>query len=302
MALQGILNSKLSVRISILIGRFLSPEIGYKFSRSIASILTRFENTDLSKHIRANQFVVNGETNSHRELVEKTKDVLEHAGRCYYDLNHFFNKPEKLESMVPFSEPMREFIKICQQDQGYMVIAPHVSNFDLVVCGLVQHGFRGKVLSYPNPGSGYQLQNEIRASFGLDVSPLGDSKFEAEIVSYLKNGGVTATGVDRPVPGRKKKHYLSFFGKPSPLPVGYITTALAADVPVIAVTAYMLPSGQYGFMHSGPITLKRYKNKLDEIILNTEMVLEKIEGFIQKFPQQWLMYYPVWPDFQDERI
>jgi lauroyl/myristoyl acyltransferase len=197
---------------------------------------------------------------------------------------------------------MREFIKICQQDQGYMVIAPHVSNFDLVVCGLVQHGFRGKVLSYPNPGSGYQLQNEIRASFGLDVSPLGDSKFEAEIVGYLKNGGVTATGVDRPVPGRKKKHYLSFFGKPSPLPVGYITTALAADVPVIAVTAYMLPSGQYGFMHSGPITLKRYKNKLDEIILNTEMVLEKIEGFIQKFPQQWLMYYPVWPDFQDERI
>ncbi len=302
MALQGILNSKFSVQVSILIGRIFSPETGYRVSRSIASLISRFENADITKAIRANQFVATGETKSHQELVEITKNVLEHAGRCYYDLNHFFNKPEKLESMVPFTEPMREFIDICQQDQGYMVIAPHISNFDLVVCELVQHGFRGKVLSYPNPGSGYQLQNEIRASFGMDVAPLGDSRFEAEIVSFLKNGGVTATGVDRPVPGRKKKHYVGFFGKPSPLPVGYITTALAADVPVIAVTAYMLPTGQYGFMHSGPIILKKYKNKLDEIILNTEMVLEKIEGFIQKVPEQWLMFYPVWPDLQDERI
>lgn len=285
-----------------MIGRYLSPKVGYRVSQSIASLVSRFENADITKAIRANQFIVNGETNSHRDLVEKTKNVLGHAGRCYYDLNHFFNKPEKLESMVPFSESMKDFIKICQQDQGYLVIAPHLSNFDLVVCGLVQHGFKAKVLSYPNPGTGYQLQNEIRSSFGMDVAPLGDSRFEAEIVNYLKNGGVAATGVDRPVPGRKKRHYVNFFGKPSPLPVGYITTALAADVPVIAVASYMLPSGQYDLMNSGPITLKRYRNKLDEIILNTEMVLEKIEGFIQKVPEQWLMFYPVWPDFQDERI
>lgn len=285
-----------------MIGRYLSPKVGYRVSQSIASLVSRFENADITKAIRANQFIVNGETNSHRDLVEKTKNVLGHAGRCYYDLNHFFNKPEKLESMVPFSESMKDFIKICQQDQGYLVIAPHLSNFDLVVCGLVQHGFKAKVLSYPNPGTGYQLQNEIRSSFGMDVAPLGDSRFEAEIVNYLKNGGVAATGVDRPVPGRKKRHYVNFFGKPSPLPVGYITTALAADVPVIAVASYMLPSGQYDLMNSGPITLKRHRNKLDEIILNTEMVLEKIEGFIQKVPEQWLMFYPVWPDFQDERI
>ncbi|NOQ39695.1 MAG: hypothetical protein GQ562_05190 [Anaerolineales bacterium] len=302
MTLQAILNSKFSVRVSVMIGRYLSPKVGYRVSQSIASLVSRFENADITKAIRANQFIVNGETNSHRDLVEKTKNVLDHAGRCYYDLNHFFNKPEKLESMVPFSEPMRDLIKICQQDQGYLVIAPHISNFDLVVCGLVQHGFKAKVLSYPDPGTGYQLQNEIRSSFGMDVEPLGDSWLEAEIVNYLKNGGVAATGVDRPVPGRKKRHYVNFFGKPSPLPVGYITTALAADVPVIAVAAYMLPSGQYGLMNSGPITLKRHKNKLDEIILNTEMVLEKIEGFIKKVPEQWLMFYPVWPDFQDERI
>ncbi len=113
MTLQAILNSKFSVRVSVMIGRYLSPKVGYRVSQSIASLVSRFENADITKSIRANQFIVNGETNSHRDLVEKTKNVLDHAGRCYYDLNHFFNKPEKLESMVPFSEPMRDLIKIC---------------------------------------------------------------------------------------------------------------------------------------------------------------------------------------------
>ncbi|MGB2964303.1 MAG: lysophospholipid acyltransferase family protein [Anaerolineales bacterium] len=302
MANQNFFNSIYAVRASILIGKTLPPKIGYAFCRSFSTFLTRFENLAISRSIRANQFIVNGEKNTRAELIQQTQRILEHAGKCYYDLYHFFTKPEKLESMVPFSESMRKFIQICQQKSGLMVVSPHISNFDLVICGLAQNGFRGKILSFPNPGSGYQLQNEIRVNFGLDITPLGDSKLEAEIVNYLKNGGVTATGVDRPVPGRKKKHYVKFFGQPSPLPVGYITTALAADVPVMVVSAFMHPNGQYGFMYSDPIPLKRYKNKLDDIILNTEMILEKIEGYIRKVPEQWLMYYPVWPDTLKEGI
>lgn len=70
----------------------------------------------------------------------------------------------------------------------------------------------------------------------------------------------------------------------------------------MVVSAFMHPNGQYGFMYSDPIPLKRYKNKLDDIILNTEMILEKIEGYIRKVPEQWLMYYPVWPDTLKEGI
>jgi KDO2-lipid IV(A) lauroyltransferase len=302
MALQGILNSKFSVRVSILIGRYLPPKLGYRFGRSISIFISRLENADITKSIRANQYIANGETNTRQELIEKTQRVLEHAGKCYYDMYRIYNRPDLLESLVPYSEPMKEFIELSQQDQGYMVITPHLSNFDLVITRLVQEGFKAKVLSYPNPGTGYQLQNEIRASQGMDIVPLGDSKLEAELITFLKNGGITATGVDRPVPGRKRRHYVNFFGRPSPLPIGYLTTALAADVPVIAVAAYMLPTGQYSFMHSGPIPLKRYKNKLDEIRINAEMVLKTVEGFIRQVPEQWLMYYPVWPDLEDKEI
>jgi lauroyl/myristoyl acyltransferase len=293
---NSLLNSKLSVQLSILIGKYLPKRVGYGLSHGLGSLLGSFQSWEINKAIHANQSIVNPAAATSDELREISKKVLAHAGKCFYDLYHFFNKPTMVEVMVPVSDSIREFIKLSHEGQGYVVVAPHLSNFDLVVCSLVKYGFKGKVLSYPNPGSGYQLQNQIRSSFGLDVVPLGDSNLDSEITTYIREGGMVATGVDRPLPGRKKRHFVNFFGRPSPLPVGYITTALAADVPVIAVTAIMEPDGTYGFRHSGPITLQKHKNKLDEIILNTELVLKKVEEYIKLAPEQWLMFYPVWPD------
>lgn len=302
MAVQQFLNSKFAVRFSILVGNYLPKTAGYRFAEFIGKILSSFQNLEINRNIRANQYVANGETSTHQELVALSRKVLTHAGECYYDLYHFINKSDELEELVPLTGQMREFIELSKKDRGFVVVAPHLSNFDLVVSRLVTEGFQGKVLSYPNPGSGYQLQNQIRESYGLDFTPLGDSEVEASTIDFLKKGGVVATGVDRPLPDRKRKHFVSFFGRPSPLPVGYISTALAADVPIIAVTAITEPNGNYGFRHSGFIELKKYSNKLENIFLNAELVLQKIEEFIKLAPHQWLMYYPVWPDLLDKGL
>ena len=300
--MQKLLNSKFSVRLSILIGKSMPQRMGAWFIKSISSIIGSIDNLDLTRSIRSNQSVVNGGSLSGLELAQRTKQVLSHAGHCYYDLYHYYDMQEKLETIVPWTETMTELVNYSQEDQGYLVVAPHLSNFDLVIARLVKGGFKAKVLSYPNPGSGYQLQNEIRKSFGMDVVPLGDSRLEAEIVEHLKAGGVVATGVDRPVPNRKKRHFTQFFGRPSPLPLGYVSTALAADVPIIVVAAFMHPDGSYGLRISKPIMLINYENKLDDIILNAERVLKKIEEFIMLSPEQWLMYYPVWPDQMSEDL
>ena len=302
MSIQNILNSKLSVQFSILIGKYLPKNLGYSVGRQLGSLIGSFRNWDINRNIRLNQFVIQGEKLTKAQLVRSAKDVLTHAGRCYYDFHHYINRPDALNDLVPLTDEMREFIELSKQKQGYMVIAPHLSNFDLVVSRLIRGGFIGRVLSYSNPGSGYQLQNEIRKSYGMELTPLGDPGVEAATIEYLKNGGTVATGVDRPLSTRKKRHFVNFFGMPSPLPLGYITTALAADVPIIVVTAYMLPDGKYGFKHSGPIPLKKYASRLDNILLNAEMVLKEIETFIKLAPEQWLMYYPVWPDLMEKGL
>ena len=302
MAIQNILNSKFSVQFSILIGKYLPLKWGYSFTNLLGSLIGSFRNWDINRNIRLNQYVVQGERLTSAELNRAAKNVLTHAGRCYYDLHHYIDRLDELEDLIPWTDQMQEFINLTEQDQGFMVVAPHISNFDLVVSRLVRGGYQGRVLSYPNPGSGYQLQNEIRKSYGLELTPLDDPDVEAESISYLRSGGVVATGVDRPVPTRKRRHYVNFFGRPSPLPLGYITTALAADVPIIVVTAYMLPDGRYAFKSTNLIHLRKFGNKLDNILLNAEMVIKEIERFIKLAPEQWLMYYPVWPDLLERGL
>jgi len=270
--------------------------------RNLAKFIAGKKDLEINRALRLNQYVANDMGNSRLELIDKCSTIMSHASKCFIDFYRAYDKPDLLESLVPFTKQMQDFIDLSQQNQGYMVVAPHLSNFDLVVSSLVKHGFKGKVLSYSNPGSGYQLQNEIRRSIGMDILPLGDPNLETEIIQYLKEGGIAATGVDRPMPGRKKRHYVNFFDRPSPLPVGYIPTALAADVPVIVVTALMEEDGTYGFRQSDPIILKKYSNKMDDIKLNAERVLKRVEHFIRLVPEQWLMYYPVWPDLLTEEI
>ena len=302
MALKGIFNSKFSIQGSLLLGKYLPKNVGYQIISRIASFIAHRTDLDITRAIRANQFVVRGKCNSRQELINISKEVLEHAGRCFYDLYYTYSKPEVLSNLVPHSESMESFIELCADGRGYVVVAPHLSNFDLVVCGLVRYGLQAKVLSFPNPGKGYQFQNELRESFGLDVTPLGASNLEGEIIEYLKKGGVVATGVDRPIPGRKRRHFVNFFGQPSPLSAGYISTALAADVPVIVVKSYMLPDGTYGFQYADPLPMERIGNKIENIKHNTERILKQVEVYIKEVPGQWLMYYPVWPDVLNEGL
>lgn len=299
MDVQQFLNSKIVARISIAMGKSFPPFLGYKIGTLISRLLTWNRNAKMNQAIRLNQWVIHDGSISEKELHQKNRSVLKHAARCYYDYYHTLSDEEAVCELVPKSEEIEAFLELSKKDHGLFVVAPHLSNFDLVVRALVIYGLEAKVLSYENPTGAYQIQNEIRASTGLNVTPLNDARVYAETIEYLKSGGVAATGVDRPVPRRKQKHMVHFFGRPSALPVGHISLALAADVPISVVGVKLSPKGTYQFLHTGPLPLKRHSNRIEEMIRNAEMILEVIEGYIRQAPEQWLMFYPAWPQLQD---
>lgn len=300
MDVQDILNSKMGAYLSIFIGRSLPPTLGYNIGHAFSRVLSAFENSKLIRSIRANQWVIHGESLNKEDQLAVTKSVLKHAARCYYDLYHSFSDEDRIKELVPLSSPIESFLQQSADGAGTLVVAPHLSNFDLVVRALATYGFEAKILTHENPRGAYHVQNNLRASSGLDVTPLRDSKVYIEAIDHLKKGGIAATAIDRPVPQRKQKHRIKFFGRPSDLPVGHISMALAADVPITVVAAKMAPDGHYQFLHSGPIPMTKTGDRIRTIIHNAERVLKEVEEFIRLAPEQWLMYYPVWPQTLDE--
>ncbi len=295
---QQFSNSKYGVEIAIWLARRLSPYGAARLAHWLSSTLVADHSSPFVQSIRLNQWVVRGQRASAAELDQAAREVLLHAGRCTYDLYRNMRNPEGLKALAP-ATPVSEALVRQSRDErfGAFVVAPHLSNFDVVLLANAYRGLQAQVLTYANPTSGYQIQNRIRAETGLDITPVGEETLR-KAVRTMRAGGFVITAVDRP--GRHRKAELRFFGHLSPLPYGYIRLAMEGGVPILVATAYGKADGTYGLRVSEPIEIPGHHEDEAAVRSNAEKVLGIIEDYIRLNPSQWLMYYPVWPQLLPE--
>ncbi len=270
----------------------LPPSIGYAVGRLLADLFSAQKNSSLVQAVRANQWVVRGKQLSSDQLDEAVRDVFRHAARCYYDFYSNLRNPDAIRSMVSLSPQVEALIESSRNgNQGAMVVGPHLSNFDLAMLAMAYQGFRAQGISPEQPPGGYVIQNQIRASTGLKITPVSPKSLQ-QAIDRMRKGGIAFTGVDRPVLSEKINP--GFFGQTSNLPTGAIRMAVKADVPVIVVSARMNAEGKYQAKASEPIPMQKYTGRTTTIRKNTETVLEVVAKDIREAPEQWLMFYPVW--------
>lgn len=297
--LKNLTNSRFSVNFTLWLGRSFPLEVSYQAANFFAKVFAKRKTAAMVKAVRANQWVIRGEQSSPEELDQAVLGVFQHAGRCFADLYHSMNSPEKIMSSVTLSDACRDLITQSQEnDTGAFLAAAHVSNFDLALLALAHYGLQGQVLTYGQPTGGYEIQNDLRARTGLDITPVGEET-QRKAIERMSNGGIVATAVDRPI--RNKAHTLRFFGHASPLPAGHIRMAIAANVPVIPIAAHMTSDGNYRVEIGDPIEMVPDDNPDEAIRINAEEVLLALENFIRTNPEQWLMYYPAWPMMMTNR-
>jgi len=298
MDLQAFTNSRYGVALALFLARSLPPWAGYWVGRRLANLIYRFRHSTIVQAVRVNQYVVSRGKLRGAALEARVRQVLHHGARCQYDFYHYLADPQAIRAKVHLDEKALDLIQPSQKAQrGVVVVAPHLSNFDLGMLAMGYSGLQALVLAIASPTSGYQWQNEIRQRSGLEVTPIGPDTLR-DALRRLRQGGVVATGVDRPVPG--KKETLTFFGRPAALPVGHVRMAMDAQVPIQVISISMTPDGQYHLRLSEPIEMEQTGDRKRDIRANAQQVLAEVEAHICQHPEQWLMYYPVWPDALQE--
>jgi len=303
MSLVKTFNNKYLIQVGIKLCQWVPRLKSLAAIEVLSSMIAGLKNSDLIKAIRINQKVISeGLAITSSDLDAKTQAVIKHALICYHDFFHTLEDPEEMSSLFSAAVKLSQKFTQATREQGALVIIPHISNLNLLFQVITEIGFRAKLLTLSALYSGYDLINKIRSRAGAEIVPVDQGWYFHETVEYLKSGGIAVTAVDRPVSFRKSKHRVKFFGKPSALPVGYISLARAANVPIIIVTACTTAEGNHDFRFSEKIYLKEYQNKLEYLIINGEVILKKIAEIIKLAPEQWLMYYPVWPDLSSKEL
>jgi len=297
MNFQDFTTSRAGIALGMAFGRLCPPKLARRGGRWIANFLAK-KDTPLVRAIRLNQWVVHDKKLSSEELDEAARQVLQHTALCIYDFYHHLNKPESILERVHLSPRAHALLERQHtSSRGLMIVGVHLSNFDMALLALGLMGLRPQVLSYAEPTGGYRWQNEFRAKAGLEIAPVSADTLKLA-TRRLRDGGIVGTGVDRPVP--YSKHQLSFFGHTTVMPRGHIRLALSADVPIVVLSIHYGADGYYHLDVSEPIEMVDYGDRQESLRKNGERVLLEIEAAIREYPEQWLMYFPVWPQFFPE--
>ena len=294
MSIQDFTNSPLGIVLALGIGKAIPSRQGYALAGWLANRISASDNRKMVQSVRANQWVVAGGNLSKPELDAVTLATFRNTGRSLYDLYHNIDNPAGILRKVTFSPEFEAFKrKAAESSHGWVVVCPHMSNFDLAGRALGLSGLKFLVLSYPEPPTGYRWQNYMRRKTGLEILPMSVTALRTA-TERLQAGGIVLTGVDRPIEDANYRPL--FFGRPAYLPVGHVRLALKTGSPVLVVSCMTRPDGTYYIEACEPITMKAYTDRQDEILRNAEPILERVEEFIRREPTQWSMFYPVWPD------
>ena len=293
MSLQTIINSRFGIGLILTVGKLIPPPVGYKLADWVAHLLSARKTSPMVQSVRANQWVVSGAKLSVQELDEQVYKTIRCVARILYDFYHTINDYDAILKRVTLSPKLVGLLENrLGGSEGTLMVAPHLSNFDLAGRAMALNGYKIQALSYPQPRGGYQWQNQLRRDIGIDITPMSTESMR-QAKSRLQEGGGVITGLERPLPSTN--YYPKFFGHPAPVPVSYVRMALQTKSAVIVVACVGTPQENYLLECSDLIYMKPHENAVKEIEHNAEKVLAAAEPFIRAHPEQWAMFYPVWP-------
>ena len=293
MSFQSFINGRFGIGLILALGKIIPSSIGYPLAEKISVLLSAQKDSDLVKAARANQWIISKRSLTSEELDKQTQETFRQTSRWLFDFYHNINNYETILDRVTLSPKLVNFLTDrLGGDEGTIMVAPHLSNFDFGGRALALHGFDVQVLSYPQPHGGYEWQNKLRKDVGINVTPMSTESMRAA-KARLRNGGGVITGMDRPLD--RSNYNPRFFGFPAAVPTSYIRMALQTNAAVMVIACIGLPEENYRVECSDLIYMKPDEDPVKEIEKNAEKVLHEAEKFIRAYPSQWAMFYPVWP-------
>ncbi len=280
--------------LGLFIGEHLPPWIGHTLARLISWGICLFRPA-VYRVVTANLRHVLGPDATAREIRATACRLFYHAGQTYYDFYHILNAPkETLPDLIPLDAPLMEMIAAERaRGRGVLLVVAHASNFDLAALSLGARGLSAQVLSLSTPPSGFVILNRIRAQAGHEITPITPQSLR-QAIRRLREGGLVVTALDRPVP--EEGPDVALFGEPSYLGTGPARLALTAEAAVLVVSCYHVPRQGYRIAVVGPVEIARSGNRQQDIDDNMERFAAILEELVRPRPEQWLMFYPVWPD------
>jgi len=297
MRFQAFFSSRATTQLGISLAQYMPRRVGYGLAQIAATIIAR-RRPQIYWAVRGNLRQIVGPEADEKTLHCMARRLFAHAGQTYYDFFHVIGRPPEVHAkMIRIPETVVARIKSeMDSGRGVLLLGMHMSNFDLVLLAFGAYGFPVQVLTISDPLPGFHVLNRLRIRAGFEVTPITPESLRSA-VRRLRGGGLVLTAGDRPIPEDRK--LISFFGRPAYLPLGPARLAMMSQAAILMGGCHYDSEQGYVLEVTGPIELVRTGNWRKDMLHNAGRLAAILEGYVRAYPEQWMMFYPLWPESQE---
>lgn len=193
-------------------------------------------------------------------------------------------------------EGLRYYDEALAKGKGIIVLTAHIGNWELGGQVIGRNGYEFWVVALPHRN---RLVNHFfnarRESGGMKVIPFG--KAARQCLQLLRKNKLIGLLGDRDF-SNERGIVMDFFGKPTYLPRGPASLAIATGAPVVPGFMIRNPDDTFTLKIQKPIEPRPGQKASNEEDLKEVAGRYKtvIEDFIREYPDQWYMFRTFWAE------
>ncbi|MDP2726454.1 MAG: lysophospholipid acyltransferase family protein [Dehalococcoidia bacterium] len=280
-------------RLACLVVPWIPARIGYALF-SLVGDVTYLVAKPARAAVEANLTRVLGPDADGGRFREITRQVFRNGAKNYFDL---FRLPRLHVSQIERILTIHHWERLEQalaQGRGLILATAHFGNFDMVGQILAGRSFRVTALAEPlEPPRLFRLVTALRNSQGLSFEPVGPAALRS-ILRALRRGEIVGLACDRDLQGNGLR--LPFFGEETRLPAGAIYLAVRTGAPVVPAFVVRQRNNTFTAFIEEPLDLDGADSEEEAVRLGTGKIASLLESYISRYPDQWLVFDPVWKE------
>lgn len=243
--------------------------------------------------LRGNLYHVLGTDGDDNNVERVALEVFRNLAKNYYDL---FHKHALSTEEATASVELRGLQYIeegLRNGRGLILVSAHFGPFD----AFWMIGRRLK-LSITAPAEHIKPERLYRYVCGLReqewITLLPVDRPLMGLVRALRRGELVAIAADRDITG--SGIVVDFFGAPARLPDGAVQLALRTGASLLTCWAVRRPDNTAVLEVEPPLRLDRTGRFEQDVLVSVRKVAARMEDWIGRYPDQWLVLYPIWED------
>ncbi len=216
------------------------------------------------------------------------------AAHNYYDLFRLPGASMGQEASRIMAKGWEHLEQALAEGKGAIVAAPHMGSFEMMTQLAAGRSIAVTVpIERLKPDRLFRLMVDMRSHQGTRVVPADRGALRA-MCAALRRNEVVVIAADRDVLGMGME--VEFFGEKAKLPTAPAVISLRTGAPLLVAYTLQRPGGFYYVEVFPPVPRPTTGDARQQVLAVTQAVTSAIESVISRYPEQWVVFQPVWPD------